>query len=107
MITGQLNCGSDVQGRCDDCGAPAGEFHEPHCRYIKQPVDAINPSHYRQGGIEAIDALEASMTREEHIGYLKGQVMRYLWRLGRKDDPAQEAGKALWYAERLKTFLSK
>ena len=58
--------------------------------------DAINPSHY-QGDIECIDALRAALTPEEFQGYVKGSAMAYLWRLGQKDAPEQEAGKAIWY----------
>lgn len=67
--------------------------------------DAINPGHYRQGGIECIEAIQAALTPEEFRGYLKGQIFKYGWRMGRKDAPAQEAGKLHWYAERLKNFL--
>lgn len=58
--------------------------------------DAINPDHY-QGDIECIDALRAALTPEEFRGYVKGSAMAYLWRLGKKDAPEQEAGKAIWY----------
>lgn len=70
--------------------------------------DPVNhPKHYTQGGIECIDAMEAALTPEEFRGYLKGQIMKYNWRLGHKDEPVQEAGKLLWYADRLKKFLGK
>ena len=59
--------------------------------------DPVNPSHYQQGEIECIDALRAALTPEEFRGYCKGSAMAYLWRLGRKDAPEQEAKKALWY----------
>ena len=43
--------------------------------------DAVNhPSHYTQGGIECIKAIEASMTSEEFQGYCKGNVLKYIWR---------------------------
>jgi hypothetical protein len=42
--------------------------------------DAINPSHYKQGGIECIDAIKASMNLAEFIGYLQGNVLKYVWR---------------------------
>ncbi len=59
--------------------------------------DPVNPSHYQQGEIECIDALRAALTPEEFRGYCKGSAMAYLWRLGHKDAPEQEAKKALWY----------
>ena len=59
--------------------------------------DAVNPSHYKRGEIECIDALKACMTPEEFRGYGKGTAMAYLWRLGQKDYAVQEAKKAAWY----------
>lgn len=69
-------------------------------------TDAINPDHYKQGGIECIDAMKASMTEEQFQGYLKGQVIKYLWRLGLKDSAVQDARKAQWYLDRLIVELS-
>lgn len=70
--------------------------------------DAVShPAHYTAGTIECIDAIEAALTPEEYRGYLKGQIFKYNWRLGRKDEPVQEAGKLLWYGERLRKFLGK
>ena len=48
-------------------------------------MDAVNkPSHY-QGEIECIDAIKSSMTKEQYTGYLKGNIMKYLWRFERKN----------------------
>ena len=56
------------------------------------------PAHYAESDIECIDAIRAQLTDDEWRGFLRGQVAKYNWRLGRKDEPAQEAGKLLWYA---------
>lgn len=69
-------------------------------------TDAINPDHYKQGGIECIEAMKASMTPEQFQGYLKGQVIKYLWRLGLKDSAVQDARKAAWYLDRMISELS-
>lgn len=58
--------------------------------------DAINPSHYK-GDIECIDALRSCLTPDEFRGFCKGTALAYLWRLGHKDDPVQDAMKAAWY----------
>ena len=55
------------------------------CEYHRKS-DAVNhPSHYCQGGIECIKAIEASMTPEEFQGYCKGNVMKYIWRFKDKN----------------------
>lgn len=64
--------------------------------------DNVNhPLHYTNGDIECIDAIKASMTTSEFYGYLKGNVIKYLWRYQLKDDPIQDLKKAQWYLERL------
>ena len=54
-----------------------------------------------RNGIEAIKAIEASMSRVEFMGYLKGQIFKYLWRYGYKDSPKKDLGKAKWYLDYL------
>jgi len=59
-----------------------------------------SPLHYRQGEIEAIDAIEAALSVEEFRGYLKGNVMKYTWREAYKGGP-EDVRKAQWYLNRL------
>lgn len=46
-----------------------------------------NPSHYELGntGVEAIDVIEAALTREEYIGYLRGNILKYQLRSNKKN----------------------
>ena len=44
--------------------------------------DAINPDHYKIGGIETFDVIKAKSTTEELIGYCKGNNRKYLDRRG-------------------------
>lgn len=71
-------------------------------------TDEVNhPSHYTGGKIECIDAIEASMSREEFMGFLKGQVIKYMWRYRHKGSPSQDLKKAEWYRERLENMVSE
>lgn len=64
--------------------------------------DVVNaPSHYTNGGIETIDFMKAKLSPEEYRGYLRGNALKYLSRLGNKDAAKQEASKAQWYVNRL------
>ena len=64
--------------------------------------DPVNsPSHYNARGIECIDAVEASMTEEEFQGYLKGNVLKYLWRYKYKGKPKEDLEKSRWYLNKL------
>lgn len=75
---------------------------------IEQDNDVVSlPGHYRQGSIECIEAIEASMTREEFKGYLKGNVQKYLWRYRYKGKPKEDLRKAKWYLDRLLSVLAE
>ena len=69
-------------------------------KFTFRPPDAVNPDHYKRGGIEAIDYIEAKLTPEEFAGYCLGNMLKYLSRLGHKDEAAQEMRKAIWYGQR-------
>ena len=72
----------------------------------KVKVDVVNqPPHYTTGGIETIDFIEAKLSRDEYIGYLKGNVLKYASRLGHKGDAVTDAGKLNWYTTRLSRAL--
>lgn len=64
-----------------------------------------NPAHYTAGAIECIDAIAAALGEDGFVAYLRGQVIKYQWRLGLKDAPAQDAAKAEWYARKLREVL--
>lgn len=65
------------------------------------------PAHYNRGGIECIDAIEASMSHEEFKGYLKGNAQKYLWRYRHKGKPVEDLRKAKWYLDRLLIVLGE
>ena len=69
---------------------------------LEMKADMVNhPAHYKVGGIEAIDYIQAKLSKEEFAGYCRGNALKYLSRAGHKDDAAQEYRKAIWYIERL------
>lgn len=63
--------------------------------------DAVKrPSHYGQGEIECIDYIKDFLTREEYIGYLRGNIAKYMHRWRYKNG-TQDLQKAEWYLQRL------
>ena len=65
--------------------------------------DMVNhPPHYNHNrlGIECIKAIEASMTEDAFMGYLKGNIMKYLWRYEYKNQE-EDLLKAQWYLNKL------
>lgn len=62
--------------------------------------DVVNkPSHY-QGEVECIEAIKASMSHEAFKGYLKGNIVKYVWRFERKNGH-EDLLKAQWYTNKL------
>lgn len=59
-----------------------------------------SPKHYNQGSIEAIDAMVSAFGKESVKDFCKINAFKYLWRLGHKDEEAQEIGKIKWYLDK-------
>ena len=63
---------------------------------IEPPADPVNhPAHYKAGGIETIDFIEA-----KKLGYNLGNVVKYITRADLKGNRKQDLEKALWYLNR-------
>lgn len=59
-----------------------------------------HPSHYCRGGIECIDAIEASLGKDEFTGFLRGNIIKYVWRYKDKNG-LEDLKKAQWYLNKL------
>lgn len=63
--------------------------------------DPVNhPAHYTRGGIECLDAIEAALTPQQFVGYLRGNILKYIWRCQDKNG-IQDVMKAEFYLYRL------
>ena len=70
--------------------------------------DPVNhPGHYTSGGVECIDAIEASMTLEAFKGYLKGNCIKYLYRYEKKQNRSEDLKKCRWYLEKLISIVEE
>ena len=64
-------------------------------------TDNINPSHYKQGGIECIEAIKAATVGKTGIeAVCTANVIKYVWRYEEKNG-VEDLRKARWYLERL------
>jgi hypothetical protein len=61
----------------------------------------VSGNHYKDMPIQPWHIMEAVMTHEEFIGFLKGNIIKYSLRAGRKDG-SDDAGKAKHYMQKLK-----
>ena len=59
-----------------------------------------SPAHYNQGNIECIDAMIGAYGEQAVKDFCKINAFKYLWRLGHKDNEAQEIGKIKWYLDK-------
>jgi hypothetical protein len=63
---------------------------------IDKAHDPVNqPAHYKVGGIETIDFIEAKA-----LNYNLGNAIKYITRADHKGSKAQDLAKAIWYLRR-------
>ena len=59
----------------------------------------VGGQHYKDMGIQPWAVMEAVLTHDEFVGFLKGNVIKYAMRQGKKD--SDDANKARHYAVKL------
>jgi hypothetical protein len=88
--------------KCEQCDKIGFELTEDPCSSCFQVEEHINitdvvnsPAHYKVGGIETIDFIEA-----KGLGYNLGNAVKYISRAGYKLDRLEDLKKAQWYLAR-------
>lgn len=61
----------------------------------------VSGNHYKEMPVQPWAVMHAVLTHEEFIGFLKGNVIKYSMRAGRKEG-SDDAGKAQHYLMKLK-----
>ena len=79
-------------------------------------VDLVNhPPHYNKGGMEVIEVIElvtgggtdGKRTGDQgFVGYLLGNILKYLLRFRHKGKPIEDLKKARWYLDKLISVVS-
>jgi predicted ArsR family transcriptional regulator len=67
-----------------------------------EPDNVNSPAHYKAGGIETIDFIEA-----KGLGYNLGNVIKYVSRADHKGKKLEDLKKAQWYLNREITNMEK
>jgi hypothetical protein len=79
------------------------EIRDGQVRLVKALTDNVNhPPHYKAGGIETIDFIEA-----KSLNYNLGNVVKYITRADLKGSKLEDLQKAQWYLNREIKNLSK
>ena len=74
---------------------------------VEGPRDKqVAGDHYKNMGIEPWDVVD-TWPLEQQIGYYRGGALKYIMRMGSKDERLQEAEKGLHYQEKLVDALRK
>jgi hypothetical protein len=60
-----------------------------------------NPKHYNTGEVECIDAIASALSLEELKGFVKGNIIKYIWRASYKEKEVEDLQKARWYLDYL------
>ena len=110
---------------CSNCRHECkGVFEEPclNCKYnlsvnsneseeypllweLRTDDPVSHPSHYTQGGIECIEAMEAAFGKEAVATFCHLNAFKYLWRTEHKNG-VQDIDKAIWYLNKYKELKS-
>ena len=65
----------------------------------------VGGDHYHQIGIQPWAVMESVLSHQEFIGYLRGNIIKYGMRAGRKEG-SDDAAKAWHYKQKLEEFLN-
>lgn len=65
----------------------------------------IGGDHYKEMGVQPWAVMESVLTREEFIGFLKGNIIKYSMRIGKKD--GNDIGKCHHYRQKLDEVLGR
>jgi hypothetical protein len=61
----------------------------------------VSGNHYKDMPVQPWAVMQAVLTRDEFLGFLKGNIIKYSMRAGRKDG-SDDAGKAKHYMQKLR-----
>lgn len=61
----------------------------------------VEGDHYKNMSIEPWDVMESVLTTEEFVGFLKGNIIKYTMRDGKKEGSVKDAAKARHYQAKL------
>lgn len=66
------------------------------------------PKYYAKDGLSPLSAFEKGLiSKEEYVGFCKGNIIKYTIRAGKKDDAVSDINKAIDYLEHLKKIFIK
>ena len=72
----------------------------------KKHEQSEQPDYYKSNGLSPLDAFKQGLiSRDEFVGFIKGNVIKYTVRAGKKDDAVKDIEKAIDYLGWLKKVM--
>ena len=108
---GCTECADCVFGYDDQCtGMYPYERPDEEIDYlfsrIKEAPDNVNhPSHYTQGKVECIEAMESAFGCEAVENFCLCNAFKYIWRAKHKNG-TEDLDKAIWYINKFKELAA-
>lgn len=62
----------------------------------------VDGSHYMDMPMQPWEVMESVLSHEEFVGFLRGNIIKYSLRAGRKEGATKDAEKARHYAQKLR-----
>jgi hypothetical protein len=93
----------------DESARLRGQDKQPSPAICKENVDSVQVggTHYKDMAMQPWEVMEAMLTKEEFVGYLKGSIIKYVMRDGRKPGANDDQNKAKHYIAKLKSILER
>lgn len=67
---------------------------------VSRNDEISSPKHYKVfPGVDSIDVIEKALSKEEFVGFCKGNILKYRLRAGNKGPADQCIAKANWYRD--------
>lgn len=88
-----------------DYGDPRKNYTEANRFQVQKPTadtTQVGGSHYKDMAIQPWELMEAVLSKEEFIGFLRGNIIKYSLRAGRKAGAEDDAAKAKHYLQKLR-----
>ena len=89
------------------------EIYREHSRKLEKERAALSAndrqeggSHYKKMGVEPWDVVD-TWSLEQRIGYYRGGALKYIMRMGSKDESLQEIRKGQHYIQKLLEVLGE
>ena len=98
---------SELMKKIQEDNCPRQAMNIPASNVVHDVVN--KPKHYMlfADGMESFDVIALTLDPKEYVGFLKGNILKYRLRAGKKGDADICIAKSDWYAAKLEDFVNQ